>query len=87
MAVPDAKPGFVLRQNSELGQHLSADEQAKAAEEGGASGSRAAGSSGSGQGNDLRLYLSQIREWVCEFSCDMLFISIRTDAAWYRLAR
>ena len=28
---------------------------------------------------------AQIREWVVEFSADMLFISIRTDAAWYRL--
>ncbi|KAK9839549.1 hypothetical protein WJX84_009779 [Apatococcus fuscideae] len=56
--------------------------------EAGGSGSGPAGPSGSGQGgSDLRLYLSQIREWVCEFTCDMLFISIRTDAAWYRLAR
>jgi DNA (cytosine-5)-methyltransferase 1 len=35
----------------------------------------------------MRLYLSQIREWVVEFSCDMLFISIRTDVAWYRLVK
>ncbi|KAF6265105.1 hypothetical protein COO60DRAFT_1470199 [Scenedesmus sp. NREL 46B-D3] len=35
----------------------------------------------------MRLYLSQIREWVVEFSADMLFISIRTDAAWYKLCR
>jgi DNA (cytosine-5)-methyltransferase 1 len=35
----------------------------------------------------MRLYLSQVREWVVEFSADMLFISIRTDAAWYKLCR
>lgn len=35
----------------------------------------------------MRIYSSQIQEWVVEFSCDMLFISIRTDVAWYRLAR
>lgn len=35
----------------------------------------------------MRLYLSQIREWVVEYSADMLFISIRTDAAWYKLCR
>ena len=33
----------------------------------------------------MRLYLSQIREWVVEFSADTLFISMRTDVAWYRL--
>jgi hypothetical protein len=35
----------------------------------------------------MRLYLSQIREWVVECACDMLFITIRTDAAWYRLVK
>lgn len=35
----------------------------------------------------MRLYLSQIREWIVEFSCDMLFISMRTDVAWYRLSK
>ena len=53
----------------------------------------AAGSSGSGGGpsgstaGGMRLYLSQIREWIVEFSCDMLFISMRTDVAWYRLSQ
>ena len=72
-----------------MNQHTSwMHTDAVAGEEAGGSGSGAAGPSGSGQGgSDLRLYLSQIREWVCEFTCDMLFISIRTDAAWYRLAR
>lgn len=31
--------------------------------------------------------MSQIRDWVVEYSADMLFISIRTDAAWYKLCR
>jgi DNA (cytosine-5)-methyltransferase 1 len=35
----------------------------------------------------MRLYLSQIRDWVVEYSADTLFISIRTDAAWYKLCR
>ncbi len=30
----------------------------------------------------MRMYLSQIREWVVDFGADMLFISIRTDVAW-----
>jgi hypothetical protein len=29
----------------------------------------------------MRLYLSQIREWVLEFGADMLNIFIRTDVA------
>jgi DNA (cytosine-5)-methyltransferase 1 len=29
------------------------------------------------------MYLSQIREWVVDFGADMLFISIRTDVAWW----
>jgi len=32
-----------------------------------------------------RLYLSAIKEWVLEFGADMLFLSLRTDSAWYRL--
>ncbi len=32
------------------------------------------------------LALSQIQEWVVEFGCDTLFISFRTDVAWYRLS-
>lgn len=35
----------------------------------------------------MRVYLSQIREWVVDFSADMLFISLRTDVAWYRLSK
>lgn len=35
----------------------------------------------------MRLFLSQIREWIVEYSCDALFISLRTDMAWYKLCR
>ena len=35
----------------------------------------------------MRLFLSQVREWLVEASCDTLAISIRTDVAWYRLAK
>lgn len=55
-------------------------------------GSGAGGSSGAAGGSGaapsdatMRIFSSQIQEWIVEFSCDMLFISIRTDAAWYRL--
>jgi len=34
----------------------------------------------------MRIYSSQIQEWLVEYSCDRLFITIRTDVAWYRLA-
>ncbi|MEW5318123.1 MAG: hypothetical protein WDW38_009370 [Sanguina aurantia] len=39
-----------------------------------------------GSGGGMRLYLSQIREWVVEASFDFLAISIRTDVAWYKLS-
>lgn len=35
----------------------------------------------------MRIFSSQIQEWIVEFGCDRLFITIRTDVAWYRLAR
>ena len=35
----------------------------------------------------MRVFLSQIREWVVDFSADLLFISLRTDVAWYRLTK
>ena len=65
--------------------HADADEGSAA---GGSSSSGGAGPSGSSpDAGGMRLYLSQIREWIVEFSCDMLFISMRTDVAWYRLAQ
>ena len=58
-------------------------------EEGGSSaagGSAASSKENAPQDAGMRMYLSQIREWVVEFGADMLFITIRTDVAWYRLA-
>ena len=55
-----------------------------------AAGSDSAGGSGSGASagqGDMRIFSSQILEWIVEYSCDMLFISIRTDASWYRLSK
>lgn len=55
---------------------------------GGAGGASGASASAGGEGGGgMRVYLSQIREWVVEVSTDMLFISLRTDIAWYRLSR
>ncbi|KAH9315101.1 hypothetical protein KI387_023728, partial [Taxus chinensis] len=51
-----------------------------------------AGSGGSNKYNEdephgIRIYLSAIKEWMIEFGANMLFISIRTDGAWYRLGK
>ena len=35
----------------------------------------------------IRVYLSAVREWMVEFGAGMLFVSLRTDGAWYRLGR
>ncbi|GAB4848558.1 DNA (cytosine-5)-methyltransferase 1B [Ancistrocladus abbreviatus] len=37
--------------------------------------------------NGIPIYLSAIKEWVIEFGASMVFISIRTDLAWYRLGK
>ncbi|GJP36008.1 hypothetical protein CLOM_g20549 [Closterium sp. NIES-68] len=68
-----------------------------AAEAGGSSGGGSGASgSGSGSGSDpaaadggggIRVYLSAIKEWMIEFGAGMLFVTIRTDGAWYRLGR
>jgi DNA (cytosine-5)-methyltransferase 1 len=62
-------------------------------EAGGSSGSAGGSSSAAGgaaaptEPAGMRMYLSQIREWVVEIGADMLFITLRTDVAWYRLAQ
>ncbi|KAJ0964117.1 hypothetical protein J5N97_029239 [Dioscorea zingiberensis] len=33
------------------------------------------------------IYLSAVKEWMIEFGSSMIFISIRTDVAWYRLGK
>lgn len=59
----------------------------------GEGGSSAAGSAGepaaaaAAEEGGMRIFSNQIQEWVVEFSCDLLLISIRTDVAWYRLDR
>ncbi|XP_042490225.1 DNA (cytosine-5)-methyltransferase 1A-like [Macadamia integrifolia] len=35
----------------------------------------------------IPIYLSAIKEWMIEFGSSMVFISIRTDLAWYRLEK
>nr|XP_009408799.2 PREDICTED: DNA (cytosine-5)-methyltransferase 1B-like [Musa acuminata subsp. malaccensis] len=35
----------------------------------------------------IPVYLSAIKEWMIEFGSSMIFISIRTDMAWYRLGK
>lgn len=84
------------------GQGLGNDEEAKpaAAQEAGGSGAGGSSAGGSSGGADApapaddpaavggtRMFLSQIREWVVEFSADQLFLSVRTDAGWYKLCR
>ena len=70
-----------------LGGPADGTEDAAAAAAGGASSGDAEPSGSGAAGQGMRLYLSQIREWIVEFSCDMLFISMRTDVAWYRLSQ
>lgn len=33
----------------------------------------------------MRVYLSQIKEWMLEIAADMVFIVFRTDCAWYKV--
>ncbi|KAI3695093.1 hypothetical protein L1987_78081 [Smallanthus sonchifolius] len=50
--------------------------------------SSASGSSSAAQNEDgIPIYLSAIKEWKIEFGSSMVFISIRTDMAWYRLGK
>ncbi|CAK9171993.1 unnamed protein product [Ilex paraguariensis] len=44
-------------------------------------------SSGSQDVDGIPMYLSAIKEWMIEFGSSMVFISIRTDMAWYRLGK
>ncbi|KAI3770449.1 hypothetical protein L6452_01583 [Arctium lappa] len=47
----------------------------------------ASGSSGVQNEDGIPIYLSAIKEWMIEFGSSMVFISIRTDMAWYRLGK
>ena len=33
----------------------------------------------------MRVYMSQIKEWMLEIAADMVFIVVRTDCAWYKV--
>ncbi|CAN0865136.1 DNA (cytosine-5)-methyltransferase 1 [Linum grandiflorum] len=44
-------------------------------------------SSGSPDETGLPIFLSAIKEWMIEFGSSMVFVSIRTDMAWYRLGK
>nr|ASA49416.2 DNA cytosine-5-methyltransferase 1 [Vaccinium corymbosum] len=44
-------------------------------------------SAGPHDADGIPIYLSAIKEWMIEFGSSMVFISIRTDMAWYRLGR
>lgn len=45
------------------------------------------GGSRSAEIDGMPIYLSAIKEWMIEFGSSMIFISIRTDMAWYRLGK
>lgn len=47
-------------------------------------GGQASGSGSGGSDSDgVAIYLSAIKEWMIEFGSSMVFISVRTDVAWY----
>ncbi|XP_010472460.1 PREDICTED: DNA (cytosine-5)-methyltransferase 2-like [Camelina sativa] len=35
----------------------------------------------------MNIFLSQIKEWMVEFGSEMIFVTLRTDMAWYRLGK
>ncbi|CAN6476016.1 unnamed protein product [Victoria cruziana] len=45
------------------------------------------GGSDAGGVKGIPVYLSAIKEWMIEFGGSMLFVSIRTNGAWYRLGK
>ncbi|XP_059647244.1 DNA (cytosine-5)-methyltransferase 1 [Cornus florida] len=51
------------------------------------SGQSSSSGSGTPDVDGIPIYLSPIKEWVIEFGSSMVFISIRTDMAWYRLGK
>ncbi|XP_043714468.1 DNA (cytosine-5)-methyltransferase 1A-like [Telopea speciosissima] len=44
-------------------------------------------SSGAQNVDGIPIYLSAIKEWIIEFGSSIVFISIRTDLAWYKLGK
>ncbi|XP_006847211.2 DNA (cytosine-5)-methyltransferase 1B [Amborella trichopoda] len=53
----------------------------------GPSGSSSNGALDEVSNKGIPVYLSAVKEWMIEFGASMLFISIRTDGAWYRLGK
>ncbi|XP_057452069.1 DNA (cytosine-5)-methyltransferase 1-like [Lotus japonicus] len=51
------------------------------------SGQSSSTASGAQETDGMPIYLSAIKEWMIEFGSSMIFISIRTDMAWYRLGK
>ncbi|GFY94673.1 DNA methyltransferase 2 [Actinidia rufa] len=51
------------------------------------SGGTSSSSDGAHNVDGIPIYLSAIKEWMIEFGSSMVFISIRTDMAWYRLGK
>ncbi|XVF16901.1 hypothetical protein REPUB_Repub10bG0070900 [Reevesia pubescens] len=49
--------------------------------------SSTSGSSSAPNVDGIPIFLSAIKEWMIEFGSSMIFISIRTDMAWYRLGK
>ncbi|GMI67800.1 METHYLTRANSFERASE 2, methyltransferase 1, DECREASED DNA METHYLATION 2, METHYLTRANSFERASE I [Hibiscus trionum] len=49
--------------------------------------SQSSGSSSAVNVDGIPIFLSAIKEWMIEFGSSMIFISIRTDMAWYRLGK
>ncbi|XVE83441.1 hypothetical protein DITRI_Ditri16bG0089000 [Diplodiscus trichospermus] len=45
------------------------------------------GSSSEPNSDGIPIFLSEIKEWMIEFGSTTIFISIRTDMAWYRLGK
>eukprot|EP00887_Chlorella_sp_A99_P005231 scaffold1.g5231.t1 len=92
----DFSGGQSLEEGEAAGRAGCGLEPAGGSSSGAGGSSSGAGGSSSGAGGSssaaaaepagMRMYLSQIREWVVEFGADMLFISLRTDVAWYRLS-
>ncbi|CAJ1952413.1 unnamed protein product [Sphenostylis stenocarpa] len=50
-------------------------------------GQTSSAGSGAQAADGMPIYLSAIKEWMIEFGSSMIFISIRTDMAWYRLGK
>eukprot|EP00897_Mesotaenium_endlicherianum_P010338 jgi/Mesen1/9332/ME000061S08775 len=99
----DDGSGFCLEEEEDEGRlDGDGRQRVGTAEAGGSSGGSGASSSSAAEaeGSDspaagadaaaaggIRIYLSAVKEWMIEFGASMVFISFRTDIAWYRLGK